>query len=105
MGWVTPNSIQAKYEGQYSMTVQFWEIDKISADELARIRRRAEIDIRSLLPLAQDVIQRVQTEGDTAVIDYARKFDAPNFTIEALRATQLKLFGLRQRILLLLERL
>ncbi|MBN8594778.1 MAG: histidinol dehydrogenase [Anaerolineae bacterium] len=69
------------------MTVQFWEIDKISADELARIKRRAEIDIRSLLPLAQDVIQRVQAEGDTAVIDYARKFDAPNFTIEALRAT------------------
>ncbi len=69
------------------MTVQFWEIDKISADELARINRRAEIDIRSLLPLAQDVIQRVQAEGDAAVIDYARKFDAPDFAIESLRAT------------------
>jgi histidinol dehydrogenase len=69
------------------MTVQFWEIDKISADELARINRRAEIDIRSLLPLAQDVIQRVQAEGDAAVIDYARKFDAPDFAIESLQAT------------------
>jgi histidinol dehydrogenase len=68
-------------------TIQFWEIDKISADELTRIKRRAEIDIRSLLPLAQDVIQRVQAEGDSALVDYTRRFDVPDFAIESLRAT------------------
>jgi histidinol dehydrogenase len=69
------------------MTVNLWELDKISAEELTRIKRRAEVDIRSLLPLAQEVIQRVQAEGDQAVLDYTRKYDAADFSIESLRAT------------------
>lgn len=66
--------------------IQFWELAKLSADQRARIMRRAEKDISDLLPLAQEVIERVRKEGDGAVVDYARRFDSENFTADMLRA-------------------
>ncbi len=67
--------------------IQFWEYDRLTPEQLAKIMRRAETDIRDLLPLAQEVIDRVRNEGDAAVVDYARRFDAADFTADQLRAT------------------
>jgi histidinol dehydrogenase len=66
--------------------IQFWELSQIEPNVLAKIMRRAEKDIRSLFPLAQDVIDHVREGGDTAVVNYAREFDAPQFEKEMLRA-------------------
>ncbi len=68
------------------MDIQFWELNRLSVEQRNKIMRRAEQDIRELLPLAQSVIDRVRTEGDNAVVDFARQFDAPNFTADMLRA-------------------
>ncbi len=67
--------------------IQFWELNKISTEERARILRRAEKDISDLLPLAQEVAERIRTEGDAAVVDYTRRFDAPEFEAPMLRAS------------------
>lgn len=67
--------------------IQFWEYNKLTSEQLSRILRRAETDIRNLFPVAQEVIDRVRTEGDSAVVDYARRFDAANFEAHMLRAT------------------
>lgn len=67
--------------------VQYWNSADVTPSELAKIMKRSEQDIRELLPLAQEVVDRVRNEGDAAVVDYARKFDAPNFEATALRAT------------------
>lgn len=67
--------------------IQFLKLSELTDVERARIMRRSEQDIRNLLPLAQEVIDRVRTEGDAAVVDYARRFDAPNFEASMLRAT------------------
>lgn len=67
--------------------IQFWEYSRLTPDQLTKIMRRAETDIRDLLPLAQEVINRVQVEGDTAVVDYTRRFDAAGFTADQLRAS------------------
>lgn len=66
--------------------IQFWELATIDQPTMNRILRRAEQDITSLLPLAQDVIDRVRNEGDAAVVAYARQFDAPEFEANMLRA-------------------
>lgn len=66
--------------------IQFWELSQIEPDTLAKIMRRAEKDIRSLFPLAQDVIDHVRDSGDTAVVNYAREFDTPQFEKQMLRA-------------------
>lgn len=67
--------------------IQFWEYSRLTPDQLTKIMRRAETDIRDLLPLAQEVINRVQVEGDAAVVDYTRRFDAAGFTADQLRAS------------------
>jgi histidinol dehydrogenase len=67
--------------------IQYWELDKIDATTRAKIMRRAEKDIRDLLPLAQEVIDAVRTQGDEAVVNYSQKFDSKVFTREMLKAT------------------
>jgi histidinol dehydrogenase len=67
--------------------IQFMELGKLDKDALARLLRRAEKDIRDLLPLAQEVVDAVRTRGDAAVVEYARRFDAKDFQASMLRAT------------------
>ncbi len=67
--------------------IQQFELAKLSPEAKAKIMRRAEQDISDLLPLAQQVTQRVCNEGDAAVVEYTRKFDAENFSADLLRAT------------------
>jgi histidinol dehydrogenase len=66
--------------------IQFWELDQLTSETLSKIMRRAETDISSLLPLAQEVIDHVRARGDAAVIDYARRFDAADFDASMMRA-------------------
>jgi histidinol dehydrogenase len=67
--------------------VQYLKLQELSKDDLNRLLRRAEKDIRDLFPLAQEVIDRVRTEGDAAVVDYARRFDAKDFSAPMLKAS------------------
>jgi histidinol dehydrogenase len=67
--------------------IQFLELAALEKVQLDRLMRRAEKDIRELLPLAQEVIDAVRARGDDAVVEYARKFDAPDFEAHLLKAT------------------
>jgi histidinol dehydrogenase len=67
--------------------IQVRTLAKLSVSERATLMRRAEQDITSLLPNAQIVIERVRQDGDAALVEYTQKWDAPNFTVENLRAT------------------
>lgn len=67
--------------------VQLLELSQLSPDDLAKIMRRAETDISNLLPLAEEVIANVKANGDAALVEYARKFDAANFEASMLRAS------------------
>ncbi len=66
--------------------IRYLRLNEITEAELARLMRRAETDIRDLLPRAQTVIDRIRQEGDAAVVDFARQFDAPDFDVSMLRA-------------------
>lgn len=67
-------------------TIQFLELSQLSDAARAKLMRRAEKDITDLLPVAQEVIDEVRTRGDAGVVEYARKFDAPDFEASMLRA-------------------
>lgn len=67
--------------------VQLLELSQLTADDLAKVMRRAETDISNLLPLAEQVIANVKANGDAALVEYARKFDAENFEASMLRAS------------------
>ncbi len=67
--------------------IQVRELAKLTRDERAVLLRRAEQDITSLLPAAQAVIDRVRSQGDVALVEYTRQFDAPGFTAGNLKAS------------------
>lgn len=67
--------------------VQLMKLHELSQEAYAQLMRRSEKDIRDLLPLAQEVIDRVAAEGDAALVHYAQRFDAPDFQASMLRAT------------------
>ena len=67
--------------------IQFRQLSRLGPEELSMLMRRAEQDINDLLPLAREVVDRVRTDGDSAVIDYARRFDTHNFDAMMLRTT------------------
>jgi histidinol dehydrogenase len=67
--------------------VKLLEYAKLDPQDKARLMRRAEQDISELLPLAQEVAKNVRERGDAAVVEYARKFDAKDFSTELLRVT------------------
>ncbi|PJF28991.1 MAG: histidinol dehydrogenase [Phototrophicales bacterium] len=67
--------------------IQFRKWNEVSSEDRAKVMRRAEQDITDLIPTAQEVIDRVRKDGDAGVVHYARKFDAPNFTADMLKAT------------------
>ena len=69
------------------LTIQYWQRDTLSRDELAKIMRRSEQDISDLLPLAKEISDDVRDNGDDAVVKYTRKFDAEAFEAPLLKAS------------------
>lgn len=67
--------------------VKLWKHAELTSADQTRIMRRAEQDISDLLPLAQQVIERVRNERDSAVVAYTRQFDAENFEASDLKAS------------------
>ena len=67
--------------------IQYFVYNQLPSKKRAQIMRRAEKDISDLFPLAQEVIDRVRSQGDAGVVHYAQKFDAENFTAQMLKAT------------------
>lgn len=67
--------------------IQFMELAHLEDSRKQALLRRAETDITSLLPLAQEVINGVRSDGDTALVEYARRYDAPGFEASMLKAT------------------
>lgn len=67
--------------------IQTRTLKDLSAAEKATLLRRAEQDISSLLPNAQKVIDGVRQNGDTALVEFTRQFDAPDYITANLTAT------------------
>ena len=66
--------------------IQLLEWSQLPAAERQRILRRAQTDIDALLPLAQRIIDAVRKGGDAALVDYNRRYDAPQMVVGQLRA-------------------
>ncbi|OKH18842.1 histidinol dehydrogenase [Hydrococcus rivularis NIES-593] len=59
----------------------------MTPQELAALKRRAELDIDKALPIAQAVIDKIKQDGDRGVVEYARKFDYAGASVENLKVT------------------
>ncbi len=68
--------------------IQFLELSELVPAARDRLMRRAETDIRSLLPQVQAVIDDVRAKGDAALVAYTRRWDCDTFEASGLRATE-----------------
>ena len=66
--------------------IQFLVWSQLQTEEKQRILRRTESNIDDLLPYAQKIIETVRNDGDKALIELNRRFDAPDMSMEQLRA-------------------
>lgn len=67
--------------------VKLWKLTELTSEDRSRIMRRAEQDITDLLPLAQEVTNRIRNEGDAALVEYTQRFDAENYMVDNLKAS------------------
>ena len=66
--------------------IQYLVWSQLQTEEKQRILRRTESNIDDLLPLAREIIETVRNDGDKALIELNRRFDAPGMSIEQLKA-------------------
>ncbi|EHJ10121.1 Histidinol dehydrogenase, partial [Crocosphaera watsonii WH 0003] len=59
----------------------------MTAKDLATVKRRAELDIDQVIPIAQEVITAIAQTGDKGLIEYAQKFDYTGATPENIKVT------------------
>ncbi|GBF78772.1 histidinol dehydrogenase [Aphanothece sacrum] len=67
--------------------VRILKLAQMTTDDLAKLKRRAELDIDMVLPIAQEVITAIAQKGDAGVIEYARKFDYAGANPENIKVT------------------
>jgi histidinol dehydrogenase len=70
------------------MAIQIRKLAQMTAQELATLKKRSELDIDKVLPIAQTVIDKIKQDGDAGVVEYARKFDYAGATVENLKVTK-----------------
>lgn len=78
------------------MNIGFYRWNKTDATTKARIMRRSESNIDSVMDDVRPIIERVKNEGDAALIHYAKKFDQAD--LKSLKVTQAEFETARQTI-------
>ncbi|CAN7246419.1 histidinol dehydrogenase [Rhizobium sp. LjRoot254] len=68
--------------------VSFHDYSKLDAAGKAALIHRSEADLSSFLERAQPIIDAVKTEGDAALIRFAREFDKSDVKPGALKVTE-----------------
>ena len=63
------------------------KLAQMSPEELTKLKKRAELDIEQALSIAKEVIDNIKQNGDAGVVEYVRKFDYADATIENIKVT------------------
>ena len=66
--------------------IRFHNLDEISVDERNALLRRTESDLDQYVDSARSIIKAVETEGDQALVRFARDFDKADVSVDAIKA-------------------
>lgn len=67
--------------------VSFHDLSTLSAEARARLFRRAETDLSRFIEMVGPIIEAVRSEGDAALVRFARELDKAELGPDGLRAT------------------
>lgn len=73
-------------------------LSDLTSEELATLKRRAELDIEQALSVAREVIDTIRQHGDAGVLEYVQKFDYPEATAETLKVSEREFAIARQQV-------
>ena len=68
--------------------IAYYELDGLDNAERHRLLTRPENDIGEFIGKVRPIVEDVRIRGDTALIEYARKFDGAVFGIDEIGATK-----------------
>ncbi|OJT96663.1 MAG: histidinol dehydrogenase, partial [Rhizobium sp. 63-7] len=68
--------------------VSFHDYASLSAEGKADLLKRSETDLSGFLDRVKPIIEAVKTEGDAALVRFARDFDKASVTVDNLKATE-----------------
>ncbi|MFW5680963.1 MAG: histidinol dehydrogenase, partial [Pseudomonadota bacterium] len=68
-------------------TVSFHDLSQLDEAARARLMRRTEADLEPYLETVRPIVERVRSEGDAALVHYARELDKAELRADQLRAS------------------
>ncbi|MDJ0898351.1 MAG: histidinol dehydrogenase [Xenococcus sp. MO_188.B8] len=74
------------------------KLAQMSPEELTKLKKRAELDIEQALSIAQEAIDNIKQNGDAGVVEYVRKFDYADATIENIKVTEAEFIAAEKAI-------
>jgi histidinol dehydrogenase len=72
--------------------------DAVGRERIAGLLNRFQAADPSCRTTVAEILERVRTAGDAAVLDYCRRFDAPEMTLAGLRVTEAEIRGAYDRV-------
>jgi len=78
--------------------IRVLRLQEMTSEELALLKRRAELDIDQALAVAQEVISAIKQQGDAGVIEYVRKFDFPEATPATLKVSAAEFAAAQEQV-------
>jgi histidinol dehydrogenase len=71
-----------------STSCSLHDLARLTAEQRAALLRRSEADLGPILEKARPIIEAVRTEGDAALVRFAREFDKADVAIDGLKASE-----------------
>ena len=68
-----------------SRTIKIYDLDEISGESYAKLLQRTESDMSRFLEGVKPIIEKVKTEGDQALIHYARELDRSDISAQGVK--------------------
>lgn len=68
--------------------IKIYRVDDINSPELAVLLKRAGSDISRVEPQVREILEAVRREGDSALVDFNRRFDREDFAAKELMVTE-----------------
>ncbi|HIK29023.1 MAG: histidinol dehydrogenase [Oscillatoriaceae bacterium SKW80] len=68
--------------------VRVLRLAEMMSEEISTLKRRAELDIEEAMLIAKEVINQIKQRGNQALIEYVRKFDYAEATVENLKVSE-----------------
>ncbi|WP_157014674.1 histidinol dehydrogenase [Mesorhizobium xinjiangense] len=68
--------------------ISYYELDTLDAEGRAALMRRSEADLSGFIDKVQPIIKAVRSEGDAALVRFARDFDKSQVEVDGLKASE-----------------